>query len=114
MEENHHKRQRTARVVAGRTSKRKLGRETYAVSIITQITETEEEETDLAVAIRRHVEVLNSSFSDAGDVKGAAAALSSLAKTGTVLLRVDRFVLQLSESMPICDSTLRLNCSSSD
>lgn len=93
MEENHHKRQRTARVVAGRTSKRKLGRETYAVSIITQITEIEEEETDLAVAIRRHVEVLNSSFSDAGDVKGAAAALSSLAKTGTVLLRVDRFVV---------------------
>ncbi|KAL0823398.1 hypothetical protein Bca101_047075 [Brassica carinata] len=89
MEENHHKRQRTARVVAGRTSKRKLGRETYAVSIITQITEIEEEETDLAVAIRRHVGVLNSSFSDAGDVKGAAAALSSLAKTGTVLLRVD-------------------------
>ncbi|KAL0680928.1 hypothetical protein Bca4012_047775 [Brassica carinata] len=81
MEENHHKRQRTARVVAGRTSKRKLGRETYAVSIITQITEIEEEETDLAVAIRRHVGVLNSSFSDAGDVKGAAAALSSLAKT---------------------------------
>ncbi|KAH0895753.1 hypothetical protein HID58_045321 [Brassica napus] len=104
MEENHHKRQRTARVVAGRTSKRKLGRETYAVSIITQITETEEEETDLAVAIRRHVEVLNSSFSDADDVKGAAAALSSLAKTGTVLLRVDRFVLQLSESMPIYEN----------
>ncbi|CAN7121240.1 unnamed protein product [Brassica rapa subsp. narinosa] len=79
--ENHHKRQRTTRVAAGRTSKRKLGRETYAVSIITQITEIEEEETDLVVAIRRHVEVLNSSFSDAGDVKGAAAALSSLAKT---------------------------------
>lgn len=79
--ENNLKRQRTTRV-AGRSSKR--GRETYAVSIITQITEIEEEETDLVVAISRHVDVLNSSFSDAGDVKGAAAALSSLAKTGTV------------------------------
>ncbi|RID73315.1 hypothetical protein BRARA_B00471 [Brassica rapa] len=76
--ENNLKRQRTTRV-AGRSSKR--GRETYAVSIITQITEIEEEETDLVVAISRHVDVLNSSFSDAGDVKGAAAALSSLAKT---------------------------------
>ncbi|CAN7068380.1 unnamed protein product [Brassica rapa subsp. trilocularis] len=82
--ESQQKRQRTTRL-AGRNLRRKLSRETDAASsIVMQITEVEDEEADLVVAIRRHVEVLNSSFSDADSdreaVKGAAADISSLAK----------------------------------
>ncbi|KAJ4882929.1 hypothetical protein Rs2_33022 [Raphanus sativus] len=82
--ESQQKRQRSTRL-AGRNLKRKLSRETVAASIVMQITEVEDKEADLVVSIRRHVEVLNSSFSDATDsdreaVKGAAAAISSLAK----------------------------------
>ncbi|KAF8050925.1 hypothetical protein N665_1854s0008 [Sinapis alba] len=81
--ESQQKRQRTTRL-AGRNLKRKLSRETDAASIVMQITEVEDEEADLVVSIRRHVEVLNSSFSDAESnreaVKEAAAAISSLAK----------------------------------
>ncbi|KAJ4877746.1 hypothetical protein Rs2_42764 [Raphanus sativus] len=88
--ESQQKRQRTTRL-AGRNSKRKLSRgETDAASIVMQITQVEEdEEADLlVVAIRRHVEVLNSRFSDdatdsdleAVKRAAAAAAISSLAK----------------------------------
>ncbi|KAL0736001.1 hypothetical protein Bca4012_012211 [Brassica carinata] len=77
--ESQQKRQRTTRL-SGRNLKRKLSRETDAASIVMQITEVEDEEADLVVSIRQHVEVLNSSFSDREAVKGAAAAISSLAK----------------------------------
>uniref|UniRef100_M4CXB3 BTB domain-containing protein n=1 Tax=Brassica campestris TaxID=3711 RepID=M4CXB3_BRACM len=79
--ESQQKRQRKTRL-AGRNLRRKLSRETDAASsIVMQITEVEEdEEADLVASIRRHVEVLNSSFSDREAVKEAAAAISSLAK----------------------------------
>uniref|UniRef100_A0A0D3EFW3 BTB domain-containing protein n=2 Tax=Brassica oleracea var. oleracea TaxID=109376 RepID=A0A0D3EFW3_BRAOL len=78
--ESQQKRQRTTRL-PGRNLKRKLSRETDAASsIVMQITEVEDEEADLVASIRRHVEVLNSGFSDREAVKEAAAAISSLAK----------------------------------
>ncbi|CAH2072881.1 unnamed protein product [Thlaspi arvense] len=81
--ETHPKRQRTTRL-AGRNTKRKLCGDTAMVPIVSQFPEVDDEQTDLAVAIRHHVEVLNSSFSDAESdrkaVKEAAAAISSLAK----------------------------------
>ncbi|CAH8389933.1 unnamed protein product [Eruca vesicaria subsp. sativa] len=78
--ESQQKRQRTTRL-AERNLKRKLSRETTdAASIVMEITEVEDEEADLLVSIRRHVEVLNSGFSDREAVKEAAAAISSLAK----------------------------------
>ena len=85
--ESQQKRQRTTRL-PGRNLKRKLSRETDAASsIVMQITEVEDEEADLVASIRRHVEVLNSGFSDREAVKEAAAAISSLAKIGTLVLR---------------------------
>ncbi|RID42216.1 hypothetical protein BRARA_J02123 [Brassica rapa] len=78
--ESQQKRQRTTRL-AGRNLRRKLSRETDASSsIVMQITEVVDEEANLVVAIRRHLEVLNSGFSDREAVKEAAAAISSLAK----------------------------------
>lgn len=60
------------------------------VPIVRQFIEVEDEQIDLVVAIRHHVEVLNSSFSDSESdreaVKEAAAAISALAKIGTVIL----------------------------
>lgn len=88
--ESHPKRQRTTRL-AGRNLKRKICTDTYIVPIFCQFTEVDDDEQiDLVVAIRRHVEVLNSSFSDSESarevVEGAAAAISALAKIGTVVL----------------------------
>lgn len=69
------------------------------VPIFRQFTEVEDEDDeqiDLAVEIRRHVEVLNSSFSDAESareaVEEAASAISDLAKTGTVVLHLGIYV----------------------
>ncbi|VVB14309.1 unnamed protein product [Arabis nemorensis] len=85
--ESHSKRQRTTRL-AGRNLRRKLCTDTaVVVPIFRQFTEVEDEDEqiDLAVEIRRHVEVLNSGFSDAESaresVEEAASAISDLAKT---------------------------------
>uniref|UniRef100_A0A1J3CY25 ARM repeat protein interacting with ABF2 1 n=1 Tax=Noccaea caerulescens TaxID=107243 RepID=A0A1J3CY25_NOCCA len=81
--ESHPKRQRTTRLV-GKNLKRKLCVESDMVTIVRQLIEVEDEQIDLIVAIRHHVEVLNSSFSDAESdreaVKEAAASISALAK----------------------------------
>jgi nitrous oxide reductase len=87
--ENHPKRQRTTRLAA-RNLKRKLSHNTDGAPIVTQLIDIDDEPIDLVVAIRRHVEVLNSSFSDPDfdheAVKEAAADIADLAKIGTVLL----------------------------
>lgn len=84
--ESHPKRQRTTRLAA-RNSKRKLTHNPDVAPI-----EVDDEQLGLVVAIRRHVEVLNSSLSDAESdreaVKESAADIADLAKIGTVLLRL--------------------------
>ncbi|KFK25551.1 hypothetical protein AALP_AA8G129600 [Arabis alpina] len=79
--ESHPKRQRTTRIT-GRNLKRKLSSDTAVVVPICR--KFEDEDLDLAVEIRRHVEILNSNFSDSESsreaVEEAASALSDLAK----------------------------------
>ncbi|CAL9230111.1 unnamed protein product [Arabidopsis halleri] len=77
------KRQRTTRLAA-RNLKRKLSQNTDVAPIVTQFIDVDDEHLDLVVAIRRHVEVLNSSFSDPDfdreAVNEAAADIADLAK----------------------------------
>lgn len=85
------KRQRTT-CLAARNLKRKLSPNTDVAPIVTQFIDVDDEHLDLVVAIRRHVEVLNSCFSDPDfdreAVNEAAADIADLAKIGTVLLHL--------------------------